>query len=129
MNLLWNIKVIKLLKNHFIFQKPQQLSRIPTSNVRIKKTFWFLSISKNALTVLITSFIAYFLSQSGSVPFKLTGHVPQGIPAMGFPTLSTKMNNHTMGYSEMVSSLGAGVIVIPMVAVLANVAIAKAYSK
>lgn len=34
-----------------------------------------------------------------------------------------------MGYAEMVSSLGAGIIVIPVVAVLANVAIAKAYSK
>lgn len=99
------------------------------SNIRIKKIFWFLSISKNALIVLITSLIAYFLSQSGAVPFKLTGHVPQGMPAIGFPALSTKMNNHTMGFSEMASSLGAGIIVIPMVAVLANVAIAKAYSK
>lgn len=97
--------------------------------MHIKKTFWFLSISKNALTVLITSCIAFFLSQSGTVPFKLTGHVPQGLPAVGFPALSAQMGNYTMGYGEMVQSLGMGIIVIPVVAVLANVAIAKAYSK
>lgn len=33
-----------------------------------------------------------------------------------------------MGLMDMVSSLGTGIVVVPVVAVLANVAIAKAYS-
>lgn len=96
----------------------------------MKKLFWFLSISKNALTVLISSVAAFiFVSQNGEAPFKLTGSVPEGMPSFGFPLLSATMGNHTMGFVEMVSSLGSGVIIIPVVAVLANVAIAKAYSE
>lgn len=66
---------------------------------------------------------------NGKAPFKLTGNVPQGMPSLGFPPISTTFGNETMEFTEMVRSLGAGVIVIPVVAVLANVAIAKAYSK
>ncbi|KAJ8953922.1 hypothetical protein NQ318_019162 [Aromia moschata] len=109
----------------FCFKK---LTKIPTRSQSIKKLLWFLSISKNAIIVLITSLVGAYLYYNGGAPFKLTGPVPKGLPGFSLPPLSAKFGNETVGYMEMVKSLGSGLIVIPVVAVLANVAIAKAYS-
>ncbi|XP_018566409.1 sodium-independent sulfate anion transporter [Anoplophora glabripennis] len=106
----------------------KQLTKIPTRSPSVKKLLWFLSISKNALIVLMTSLFGAYLYYNGGAPFKLTGPVPKGMPEVGFPALSAKVGNETVGYREMVKSLGSGTIVIPVVAVLANVAIAKSYS-
>lgn len=106
----------------------KQLTKIQTKSPSVKKILWFLSISKNALIVLITSLIGAYLHHNGGAPFKLTGTVPKGMPEIGFPALSAKVGNETVGHRDMVKSLGSGIIVIPVVAVLANVAIAKSYS-
>lgn len=107
----------------------QQLTKIQTRSASVKKMLWFLSISKNALIVLITSLIGAYLHYHGGAPFKLTGPVPKGMPEIGFPSFTAQFGNETVGYREMVKSLGSGIIVIPVVAVLANVAIAKSYSE
>uniref|UniRef100_A0AAR5PJE5 STAS domain-containing protein n=1 Tax=Dendroctonus ponderosae TaxID=77166 RepID=A0AAR5PJE5_DENPD len=60
--------------------------------------------------------------------FKQLGIVPRGLPDIGLPATHAEFNNSTSGFTDMVSSLGSGIIVVPLVAVLANVAIAKAYS-
>lgn len=39
----------------------------------IKKSLWYISISRNALIVLITSAIGYNWTASHSPPFKLSG--------------------------------------------------------
>ncbi|KAJ8916115.1 hypothetical protein NQ315_004482 [Exocentrus adspersus] len=109
----------------FLFK---QLTKIPTRSFSVKKLLWFLSISKNALIVLITSLIGAYLHYNGGAPFKLTGNVPKGMPDVGFPAFSAQVGNETVGVMEMVKSLGSGIVVIPVVAVLANVAIAKSYS-
>ncbi|CAH1179780.1 unnamed protein product [Phaedon cochleariae] len=105
------------------------LPRIKTKNKVMQKIIKFMVMSKNAITVLLASLVAAYLHYNGGAPFKLTGKVPQGLPDFTFPALTTKFGNETVGYEEMVSSLSSGVIVVPVVAVLANVAIAKAYSQ
>lgn len=52
-----------------------------------------------------------------------------GLPQFHLPAFSIQKNNSTITFPEMCSELGLGIIVIPMVAVLANVAIAKAFGK
>ncbi|XP_049818071.1 sodium-independent sulfate anion transporter-like isoform X2 [Aethina tumida] len=107
----------------------KKLSQMRTKNKRTKKVLWFLGISKNCIAVLITSVIAmYLIKQTGKSPFYLTGSVPQGLPTFGFPSFTATINNQTVGFTGMVHSLGVGVIVLPFVAVLANVAIAKSYA-
>ncbi|ERL88400.1 hypothetical protein D910_05786 [Dendroctonus ponderosae] len=107
----------------------KQLGKIKSSNLTTKKLLWLLSISKNALTVFVSSVVAcLWFNYEGSVPFKLTGIVPRGLPDIGLPATHAEFNNSTSGFTDMVSSLGSGIIVVPLVAVLANVAIAKAYS-
>lgn len=51
------------------------------------------------------------------------------MPDFAFPSLTTQLGNKTVGYEEMIAHLGSGVFIVPILAVLANIAIAKAYSK
>lgn len=55
--------------------------------------------------------------------------VDSGIPSIMLPPTSTTIGNHTYEFTEMVSELGVGYMVIPVVAVLANIAIAKAFGE
>ncbi|XP_050297948.1 sodium-independent sulfate anion transporter-like [Anthonomus grandis grandis] len=107
----------------------KQLNKVKTSTPFTKKLLWFISISKNALVVFSCSLMAYiWYTTRGSTPFKLTGPVPSGLPEIGPPPFTSQSTNQTMTFVDMISSLGSGIIVVPVVAVLANVAIAKAYS-
>uniref|UniRef100_A0A6P7H7E4 Sodium-independent sulfate anion transporter-like n=1 Tax=Diabrotica virgifera virgifera TaxID=50390 RepID=A0A6P7H7E4_DIAVI len=101
---------------------------IKPKNPTLKKFLWLMSISKNAITVTLATIVSMYYSQSGVPPFKITGTVPTGIPEVKFPSLTAQRGNQTIGYTDMLADLGAGIAVVPFVAVLANVAIAKAYS-
>uniref|UniRef100_A0A1Y1LT26 SLC26A/SulP transporter domain-containing protein n=1 Tax=Photinus pyralis TaxID=7054 RepID=A0A1Y1LT26_PHOPY len=93
------------------------------------KALWLLSISRNALVVLVSSIIAfYFEHKYGESPFSLSGTVVSGIPTLALPKFSTQIGNDTVTFVGMVQKLGTGAIVLPVVAVLSNVAVAKAFS-
>uniref|UniRef100_A0A336LZJ1 CSON006191 protein n=1 Tax=Culicoides sonorensis TaxID=179676 RepID=A0A336LZJ1_CULSO len=97
----------------------------------IKKTLWYITISRNALVVAITSVIAFIWSNGGAtqVPFKLSGKVKSGIPAFGLPDFSVDQGNGTViTFTDILSDFGIGIIFVPLVAILANVSIAKAFS-
>ncbi|KAK7868450.1 hypothetical protein R5R35_011203 [Gryllus longicercus] len=94
----------------------------------IKKTLWFISIARNALIVLIASVIAYKFKSVGKTPFILSGQIKPGLPAFQLPPFSAQIGNVTYSFPEMCKELGSGIILIPIVAVLANVAIAKAFT-
>lgn len=51
------------------------------------------------------------------------------LPSIKFPPTSTTLGNKTYNFQEMVVELGTGYIVIPVISILANVAIAKAFGK
>ncbi|XP_053699102.1 sodium-independent sulfate anion transporter-like [Sabethes cyaneus] len=112
----------------------RQLTRIPikddtTTGKFLKKLLWYISLSRNALIVIISSTIAYKWSASGeAVPFKLSGHVKPGIPGFQIPIHNIETGNTTITYFEVVKDLGSGLILLPLVAVLANVSIAKAFT-
>lgn len=65
---------------------------------------------------------------------KFTGEVEEGLPSLKFPPMATSIDRNetfTQHYSltDMIQELGMGIFVLPIVSVLANVAIAKAYGK
>lgn len=95
----------------------------------MKKGLWYVSISRNALIVFITSTVSYNWANQKAIPFELSGQVKPGIPSFQLPPFSMEYRNTTMGFVEMCSELGSGIIVIPLVAVLANIAIAKSFCK
>lgn len=77
--------------------------------------------------------LAYCLTQNGKSPFSLTGllhdvasvngtynfeflgQVKAGLPDIKPPPFSTVVGNRTLGYGEILSHLGTGIISIPMV--------------
>nr|BAN21061.1 sulphate transporter [Riptortus pedestris] len=94
----------------------------------IKKTLWFISTGRNALIVVLSALVAfYYKEKGGAVPFYTTRTADTSIPSIRLPPMSTTFNNRTYTFPEMVSSLGTGYLVIPIISVLANVAIAKAF--
>ncbi|XP_061393915.1 sodium-independent sulfate anion transporter [Musca vetustissima] len=102
------------------------------STRRIKKLLWYISISRNALVVFTLSFIAYLWIQKSSfeaIPFSLSSKVSSGLPQFKLPPFSFESGNRTYGFLDICSELGSGLGVVPIVAVLANVAIAKAFVK
>lgn len=66
------------------------------------------------------------------MPFILTGKVKSGLPGFNLPPFETsyEMVNGTaidMGFLDMVSELGSSIFLVPIIAVLGNVAISKAF--
>lgn len=100
--------------------------RAPT----LARVLWFLSIGRNALCIFIAALIAkachHFMD--GEVPFAIVGDIVPGLPPLRLPPLQTAIGNRTYSFTEMVSELGGGIVVVPVVGVLANVAIAKAFA-
>ncbi|XP_046744753.1 sodium-independent sulfate anion transporter-like isoform X2 [Diprion similis] len=94
----------------------------------VKKLLWFLSIGRNALLILITTVLAFIMETAGKSPFLLSGKVEPGLPSFGLPPFSTQDGNRTYTFIDMCSHLRSGIFILPLVAVLANVSIAKAFA-
>nr|CAD7462221.1 unnamed protein product [Timema tahoe] len=54
--------------------------------------------------------------------------IKPGLPTFGLPPFSAQVGNTTYSFLGMCEKLGSGIIMVPVVGVLANVAIAKAFS-
>uniref|UniRef100_A0A2S2QQP3 Sodium-independent sulfate anion transporter n=1 Tax=Sipha flava TaxID=143950 RepID=A0A2S2QQP3_9HEMI len=102
----------------------------PSSKQRtIMKGLWLLSISRNALIVLACSMIAYQLHSPNAEPYvTLIGNVRSGLPPLKLPPFGTEINGVTISFIDMCMDLGSSIILVPVIAVLGNVAIAKAFS-
>jgi sodium-independent sulfate anion transporter 11 len=55
--------------------------------------------------------------------------VKGGIPSFKLPAFTAKSGNETIEFMEILGDLSTGLVFLPLVAVLANVAIAKAFSE
>lgn len=51
------------------------------------------------------------------------------MPEVSLPPFQIEYQNRTLSFKDVYTELGSGIIVVPLVGVLANVAIAKAFSK
>ena len=95
-------------------------------------SLWLIATARNAILVLVSSLFAYYADQRDHMPFILTGKVKSGLPNFSLPPFETsyEMNNGTiveMGFFDMVSELGSSIFLVPIIAVLGNVAISKAF--
>lgn len=58
------------------------------------------------------------------------GKLPSGMPSVQFPPFGfTKEDNTTVSFIEMCTNLGSGLFVLPLIALMEDVAICKAFSK
>ena len=67
--------------------------------------------------------------QASQNVFTLTGNIQSGLPDFKPPPFSISINSTTTEFGEMVSQLGSAIIIIPLIAILESVAIAKAFGK
>ncbi|XP_043651100.1 sodium-independent sulfate anion transporter isoform X2 [Drosophila teissieri] len=99
----------------------------------ISGSIWVIATGRNALVVLVTSVLAYSTcEQMESCPFILTGKVKSGLPNVSLPKFETTIldRNGTeirQNFEQMLSELGPSMIILPIIAVLGNVAISKAF--
>ncbi|XP_035777855.1 sodium-independent sulfate anion transporter-like isoform X1 [Anopheles albimanus] len=98
----------------------------------INKMMWLIGTSRNAILVVVCGAIGYTFQSSAAAPFKLIGDIPPGLPSIKAPPFSLTANETLTGqeesFSDMVSSLGSGLIVVPLIALMENIAICKAFS-
>ncbi|XP_023942591.2 sodium-independent sulfate anion transporter [Bicyclus anynana] len=99
------------------------------NTVILQRSFWFAGVSRNAVVVVLASIIAYFVHQDKDDPLILTGDITPGLPTPKPPPFQTTVGNTTYYAGEMFAHLGSGLLVVPLVGVISNVAIAKAFSK
>lgn len=96
----------------------------------INKTLWLIGTSRNAILVVISGFIGYSFYTNGPTPFRLIGFVPPGLPEVKPPPFSfTGSDNTTVTFVDMVSGIGPGIVVVPLIALLENISICKAFGK
>lgn len=101
---------------------------LPQSQKGLKKALWLLSTSRNAIVVVLCSVAAFLFEIYSETPFKLTGTVKEGLPSLSVPPFSTEYGGREFSFIEMCSDLGSSIVLVPIIAVLGNVAIAKAFA-
>ncbi|XP_045535570.1 sodium-independent sulfate anion transporter [Papilio machaon] len=95
----------------------------------IQRSLWFVGVSRNAVVVVIASVIAFLVYEDKNYPLMLTGSITPGLPTPRLPPFSSTIGNTTTSAGQMLAHLGSGLIVVPIVGIISNVAIAKAFSK
>jgi len=93
---------------------------------------WFTSTSRNAFAVIFCSIAAFILEKNDWRPFTLTGDIQAGLPPFAFPafTANRTIGNTTveLGFGDIVSELGSSIGLVPLIAILEQVAIAKSFA-
>lgn len=104
----------------------------------MNKTLWLIATARNAIIVIVTGFIGYhYISLGQNEVLKVIGDVPSGLPSFGLPPFSVpeiRDENGTVtqeyeGFFDMLSYLGSGIIVVPLIALLENMSICKAFGE
>lgn len=90
---------------------------------------WFISTARNILIVVLCSVGTYLLeARLGSSPVFLTGYVKPGLPSFQSPSFTAQIANETYHFGDMVTALGSGCFVVPLLSLLESIAISKVFS-
>lgn len=128
-------------------------------HVVLGKLVWLISAARNIIVVVVSAVMAYMFEAHGSQPFILTGkhaNTPQffqnrityshrvsiadvifcisgfvkpGLPTFSPPPFSTQVGNTTYSFMDMTSTMGTAILVVPLLAILENIALAKVFGK
>ena len=98
--------------------------------LKMKRGVWFLCTSRNALVIMISILITFFLEPTGGdchltpggCVFTLTGSIKQGLPSWTLPTFLNYEDFSRMAVEHM-----PGAALIAIIATLQNIAIAKSF--
>ncbi|KAL2712869.1 sodium-independent sulfate anion transporter-like isoform X1 [Vespula squamosa] len=103
------------------------LKDIKFRNQFLRTFFWFLGTGRNALVVLLCAVASYIFEIRHGAPFLLTGHIDAGLPRVESPSFTITVRNETQTFLDICKHFGSGIIVVPLISIIGNVAIAKAF--
>ncbi|XP_071640556.1 sodium-independent sulfate anion transporter [Temnothorax longispinosus] len=96
----------------------------------ITMSFWLISTARNIIIVIVCAVMCWVLEKHlGESPVILTGHVKQGLPEFRLPPFEARVGNETYTFIDMISALGTGCLVVPMLSLLETISIAKVFSE
>ncbi|EFX83558.1 hypothetical protein DAPPUDRAFT_194797 [Daphnia pulex] len=97
----------------------------------INGTFWLISVSRNAIVIIIGCTIATALITPGDddTLFEITGNITSGLPSIQPPSFNIEYGNQTFSFVEICQNLGSALFVTPLIAILESMAIAKSFAK
>jgi len=143
--------------NRFPCLKPDPKTQESTGKKVLHKAVWFAATARNAIIVIFCLLLAATIDPDcPSYPkeesrdrclFTLTGQIPPGLPAFQPPPFSIAnttveevghqslleetgdiLEEQVISFGGMLSQLGSAIIIIPLIAILESVAIAKAFA-
>lgn len=97
------------------------------------KTLWLIGSIRNSIIVVSCTAMSYaFISSQGGepveLPYKIIGTIPAGLPEFHLPQFSVRRGNETVGFFDMVHDMRSNVIVLPLIGLLENISICKAFA-
>ncbi|XP_032664642.1 sodium-independent sulfate anion transporter-like [Odontomachus brunneus] len=99
------------------------------AGVKLKRFLWTIGTARNALVVILCTVASYIFETRGGAPFILTGHIDAGLPRVEPPPFWRTVGNQTENFIDMATNLRTGILVVPLISIIGNVAIAKAFSR
>ncbi|KAL0123840.1 hypothetical protein PUN28_005995 [Cardiocondyla obscurior] len=105
------------------------LKDVKVANTTLKRFLWMIGTARNALVVVLCAIVSYIFETHGEAPYVLTGHIVAGLPTVEPPPFSRTVNNQTETFIDMTKNFKFGILVIPIISIIGNVAIAKAFSQ
>lgn len=90
---------------------------------------WFFLTARNALVVLVAAITAYILVSAGHKRLTLSADLEAGLPEFSFPSLTVEVEEKTLNFFQICRELGWGVALVPLVAILQHIAIAKSFAQ
>ena len=100
------------------------------------KTLWLIGTARNAIIVIIGGILGFVLLNNDIDAFKVIGDVPAGLPSFQAPPFyveaisngTTIIQEHE-SFGQMLSSYGSMIIIVPLIALLENISICKAFGE
>uniref|UniRef100_T1IX46 SLC26A/SulP transporter domain-containing protein n=1 Tax=Strigamia maritima TaxID=126957 RepID=T1IX46_STRMM len=94
-----------------------------------RKFLWFIGTGRNALIVVCMGLLAFGLELFNKNIFTLTGEVKPGLPPFQFPQFSLQRGNETINFLQILAELESSLALIPLLAILEHIAIAKVFAQ
>ncbi|KAL0123342.1 hypothetical protein PUN28_005701 [Cardiocondyla obscurior] len=117
--------ILRLLASYKIGPKKEELRT--TKHHVVNKIIWLIGTSRNALLVVICGILGWSFQDNS--PVRLIGNIPGGMPTVQLPPFGfVKDDNSTVTFIDMLGNLGSGIVVIPLISLMEDIAICKAFA-
>lgn len=106
------------------------------THILVNKMLWLVGTARNSILVLLSGTLAFICTSNGHDYFHLIGTIPAGLPTVEIPQFQlAELRNETSGeiirpaesFLDIVAGMGSGLIVIPLITLLEDIAICKAF--